>query len=50
MHKLTTQDYRNGWRLVCEMTEAASDAVAFGRQGSAGRYSPAPTSQGRSRP
>ena len=33
MHKLTTQDYRNGWRLVCEMTEAASDAVAFGRQG-----------------
>ena len=33
MHELTTQDYRNGWRLVCEMTEAASDAVAFGRQG-----------------
>jgi DNA-binding CsgD family transcriptional regulator len=33
MHELTTQDYRKGWRLVCEMTEAASDAVAFGRQG-----------------
>jgi DNA-binding CsgD family transcriptional regulator len=33
MHELTTQDYRNGWRLVCGMTEAASDAVAFGRQG-----------------
>jgi len=33
MHELTNQDYRNGWRLVCEMTEAASDAVAFGRQG-----------------
>jgi len=33
MHELTTRDYRNGWRLVCEMTEAASDAVAFGRQG-----------------
>ena len=33
MHELTTEDYRNGWRLVCGMTEAASDAVAFGRQG-----------------
>jgi DNA-binding CsgD family transcriptional regulator len=33
MHELTTGDYRDGWRLVCEMTEAASDAVAFGRQG-----------------
>ena len=33
MHELTTDDYRNGWRLVCEMTEAASDAVAFARQG-----------------
>jgi len=33
MHELTAQDYREGWRLVCEMTEAASDAVAFARQG-----------------
>jgi DNA-binding CsgD family transcriptional regulator len=33
MHELTTQDYRDGWRLVCEMTEAASDAVAFARHG-----------------
>ena len=33
MHELTTQDYRDGWRLVCEMTEAASDAVAFAQQG-----------------
>jgi DNA-binding CsgD family transcriptional regulator len=33
MHELTTQDYRNGWRLVCEMTEAASDAAAFAQQG-----------------
>ena len=33
MHELTTQDYRSGWRLVCEMTEAASDAAAFARQG-----------------
>src|SRR5258706_1854021 len=33
MHELTTEDYRNGWRLVCEMTEAASNAVAFARQG-----------------
>jgi DNA-binding CsgD family transcriptional regulator len=33
MHELTAQDYRESWRLVCEMTEAASDAVAFARQG-----------------
>jgi DNA-binding CsgD family transcriptional regulator len=33
MHELTTRDYRDGWRLVCEMTEAASDAVAFARHG-----------------
>ncbi len=33
MHDLTAQDYRESWRLVCEMTEAASDAVAFARQG-----------------
>ena len=33
MHELTTQDYRHGWRLVCDMTEAASDASAFARQG-----------------
>lgn len=33
MHELTTREYRKGWRLVCEMTEAASDAIAFGRQG-----------------
>ena len=33
MHRLTARDYRNGWQLVCEMAEAASDAVAFARQG-----------------
>jgi len=33
MHELTTRDYRDGWRLVCEMTGAASDAVAFARHG-----------------
>jgi DNA-binding CsgD family transcriptional regulator len=33
MPPLTTKDYRNGWRLVCEMTEAASDAVSFARHG-----------------
>ena len=33
MQELTTRDYRDGWRLVCEMTEAASDAVAFARHG-----------------
>ncbi len=33
MHDLTTEDFRSGWRLVCQMTEAASDAVAFARQG-----------------
>ena len=32
MH-LTTGDYREGWRLVCEMTEAATDAVAFASHG-----------------
>jgi hypothetical protein len=33
MPELTTQDYRDAWRLVCEMTEAARDAVSFGQQG-----------------
>jgi DNA-binding CsgD family transcriptional regulator len=33
MAELTQQDYREGWRLVCEMTEAAGDAVAFARLG-----------------
>ena len=33
MHQLTTRDYREGWRLVCEMTEAATDAVAFASHG-----------------
>ena len=33
MHELTQQDYREGWRVVCEMTEAAGDAVSFARQG-----------------
>jgi DNA-binding CsgD family transcriptional regulator len=33
MHELTTQDYRDGWRLVCEMSEAARDAVTFARRG-----------------
>jgi DNA-binding CsgD family transcriptional regulator len=32
-HELTTQDYRDGWRLVCDMTEAARDAVSFAEQG-----------------
>jgi DNA-binding CsgD family transcriptional regulator len=35
MHELTQQDYRDGWRLVCEMTEAAGDAVSFARLGTA---------------
>jgi DNA-binding CsgD family transcriptional regulator len=30
---LTEQDYREGWRLVCEMAEAAGDAAAFARTG-----------------
>jgi DNA-binding CsgD family transcriptional regulator len=33
MHELTNQDYRDGWRLVCEMSEAARDAVSFARHG-----------------
>jgi len=33
MHALSVEDYRKGWRLVCEMTEAASDAVAFASHG-----------------
>jgi DNA-binding CsgD family transcriptional regulator len=33
MHELTQQDYRDGWRLVCEMTEAAGDAVSFAHLG-----------------
>jgi DNA-binding CsgD family transcriptional regulator len=35
MHELTQQDYRDGWRLVCEMTEAAGDAASFARLGTA---------------
>jgi DNA-binding CsgD family transcriptional regulator len=33
MHELTARDYREGWRLVCGMTEASTDSAAFGRQG-----------------
>jgi len=33
VHELTTRDYRDGWRLVCEMSEAARDAVSFARHG-----------------
>jgi len=33
MQELTQQDYRAGWRLVCDMTEAAGDAVSFARLG-----------------
>ncbi len=33
LHELTQQDYRDSWRLVCEMTEAAGDAVSFARLG-----------------
>ncbi len=33
MAELTQQDYQDGWRLVCEMTEAAGDAVSFARLG-----------------
>jgi DNA-binding CsgD family transcriptional regulator len=33
MSELTQQDYREGWRLVCEMAEAAGDAVSFARLG-----------------
>lgn len=33
MHELTTRDYREGWRLVCEMAGAARDAVSFARHG-----------------
>lgn len=33
MHELTTQDYQAGWRLVCGLTEAASDAISFARHG-----------------
>ena len=33
MSELSQQDYRDSWRLVCEMTEAAGDAVAFARLG-----------------
>ena len=35
MSDLSQQDYRDSWRLVCEMTEAASDAVSFARLGTA---------------
>lgn len=30
---LTTKDYRNGWRLLSDMGDAASDAVSFARRG-----------------
>jgi DNA-binding CsgD family transcriptional regulator len=33
MAELTQQDYREGWRLVCEMAEAAGDAASFARLG-----------------
>ena len=35
MHELTQQDYRDGWRLVCEMTEAAGNAASFAQHGTA---------------
>jgi DNA-binding CsgD family transcriptional regulator len=33
MAQLRQQDYRDGWRLVCEMAEAAGDAASFARLG-----------------
>ena len=33
MAALRQRDYREGWRLVCEMAEAAGDAKAFARLG-----------------
>jgi DNA-binding CsgD family transcriptional regulator len=33
MHELTQQDYRDGWRLVCEMSDAAGSAVSFAQHG-----------------
>ena len=30
---LTTKDYRNGWRLLSDMGDAASDAVSFALRG-----------------
>lgn len=30
---LTTRDYRNGWRLLSDLGDAASDAVSFARRG-----------------
>jgi len=33
LQELTQQDYRDGWRLVCEMAEAAGDAAGFARLG-----------------
>ena len=33
MHELTQQDYRDGWRLVCEMSDAARSAVSFAQHG-----------------
>jgi DNA-binding CsgD family transcriptional regulator len=32
-HEPTTEDYRAGWRLVCEMSEAATDTLSFARHG-----------------
>lgn len=33
MHEATDRDYRDAWRLVCSMNEAARDPVSFARQG-----------------
>lgn len=33
VHPLRVNDYRSGWRLVCEMTEAARDPASFAREG-----------------
>jgi DNA-binding CsgD family transcriptional regulator len=33
MHELTQQDYRDGWRLVCEMSDAAGSAVSYAQHG-----------------
>jgi DNA-binding CsgD family transcriptional regulator len=33
MHELTNRDYRDGWRLVCSIAEAARDAVSFAHHG-----------------
>lgn len=33
MHRLSVDDYRSGWRLVCEMAEAARDPASFAKEG-----------------